>query len=152
MKKIAILIIGCLFFSTGLYSVELGLIGGTITEPSHMNYGISAGMGLLVPLVKSEFELTRKVGAEEPEIPNTITGGIKFRPQFGKFWPYAVVGIGMEFRSIGFDFDDYEGFTFLGVGIHYKVMVVMSLRADIRFLNFSGYNRARFSAGVFFHL
>jgi hypothetical protein len=32
------------------------------------------------------------------------------------------------------------------------MMAVFSIRADIRFLNFSGYNRTRLSAGIFFQI
>lgn len=152
MKKIIIVAFLCLVFSTGLFSLELGVIGGNISNPSHLNYGLSTSLGFLVPLVKFEFEYTRKVETEGLEFPNTFTGGIKFRPSFGRFMPYAVVGIGTEFRSFSLDFDEYESFTFIGGGIHYKMMAVFSIRADIRFLNFSGYNRTRLTAGLFFHI
>lgn len=152
MKKISLTAILCLFFSTGLFSVELGLIGGTMTNPSHLNYGLSAGSGFLIPLVKFEVELTRYANTEFPELPNAITGAVKFRPKFGRFMPYGVVGIGTEFKRFNFDFDKYDSFTFIGGGIHYKMMAVFSIRADIRFLNFSGYNRTRLTAGLFFHI
>ena len=152
MKKIITVAFLCLFFSTGLFSLELGVIGGNISNPSHLNYGLSTSLGFLVPLVKFEFEYTRKVDAGELEFPNTFTGGIKFRPSFGRLMPYAVVGIWTEFQSFGLDFDEYESFTFIGGGIYYKMMVVFSIRADIRFLNFSGYNRTRLTAGLFFQI
>jgi hypothetical protein len=152
MKKILIVVFLCLFFSTGLFSLELGVIGGNISNPSYLNYGLSTSLGFLVPLVKFEFEYTRKVDPGELEFPNTFTGGIKFRPSFGRLMPYAVVGIGTEFQSFSFDFDKYESFTFIGGGIHYKMMAVFSIRADIRFLNFSGYNRTRLTAGIFFQI
>lgn len=132
--------------------MELGVIGGNISNPSHLNYGLSGSFGFLIPMVKFEYEYTRKVDPAVLELPNTITGGIKFRPSFGRFMPYAVLGIGTEFRSFSFDFDEYESFTFIGGGIHYKIMALFSLRADIRFLNFSDYNRTRISAGIFFHI
>ena len=142
---------GCLIFSVGLFPVEVGIFAGTISNPSHSHYGLSAGLGFLVPLVKFEFELYRQSGTEDPELPNAITAGIKFRPKFGKFWPYAVVGVGTEFRHFSLDFNKYDSFTFLGGGIHYKIMAVLSLRADLRFLNYSEYNRTRLSAGLFAH-
>jgi hypothetical protein len=141
-----------MFFSTGLFSLELGVIGGNISNPSYLNYGLSTSLGFLVPLVKFEFEYTRKVDTEGLELPNAFSGGIKFRPKFGRFMPYAVVGIGTEFQSFNLDFDEYKSFTFVGGGIYYKMMAVFSIRADIRFLNFSGYNRTRLTAGLFFHI
>ena len=152
MKKITTAAFLCLFFSTGLFSMELGVIGGNISNPSHLNYGLSGSFGFLIPMVKFEFEYTRQANTEDPEFPNAFTGGIKFRPSFGRLMPYAVVGIGTEFRSFNLDFDEYESFTFIGGGVYYKMMAVFSLRADIRFLNFSGYNRTRLSAGIFFHI
>ena len=151
MKRVVLLMIGCLFISSGLFSVEVGVFGGRVTNPSHSHYGLSAGLGFLVPLVKFEFELYRQSGLEDPELPNAVTAGIKFRPKFGKFWPYAVVGVGTEFKRFSLDFNKYESFTFIGGGIHYKVVAVMSLRADLRFLNYSLFNRTRLSAGLFFH-
>lgn len=152
MKKIVIVAFLCLFFSTGLFSLELGVIGGNISNPSYLNYGLSGSFGFLIPMVKFEFEYTRKVDAEVLEYPNTFSGAVKFRPSFGRFMPYAVLGIGTEFRSFNLDFDEYESFTFIGGGVYYKMMAVFSVRADIRFLNFSGYNRTRLSAGLFLHL
>lgn len=152
MKKIATAALLCLVFSTGLFSMELGVIGGNISNPSHLNYGISGSFGFLIPLVKFEFELTRQTNAEELEFPSAVTGGIKFRPTFGRFMPYAVVGIGAEFKRFRLDRDDYDSFTFIGGGIYYKVMAVFSIRGDIRFLSFSGYNRTRLTAGLFFHI
>lgn len=152
MKRTAILLLLCLFFTTGLFSLELGVIGGTITNPSYLNYGLSTSFGFLVPLVKFEFELTRKANIEEPEFPNAFTGGIKFRPKLGRFMPYAIVGIGTEFSAFTLDFDKYDSYTFVGGGIYYKMMAVFSIRADIRFLNFSGYNRTRLTAGLFLHI
>ncbi|MGD2086025.1 MAG: hypothetical protein PVH61_07565 [Candidatus Aminicenantes bacterium] len=152
MKKIIIVTFLCLFFSTGLFSLELGVIGGNISNPSHLNYGLSGSFGFLIPMVKFEFEYTRQADAEELEYPNTFTGAIKFRPAFGRLMPYGVLGIGTDFRSFNLDFDEYESFTFIGGGIYYKMMAVFSIRADIRFLNFSGYNRTRLSAGIFIHI
>lgn len=140
-----------LLFSYGLFSFEAGITIGTITKPSRLNYGLSGGMGFLVPMVKFELEIYRKADTVAPEVQNAVTGGIKFRPKMGKFAPYAIVGFGTEFSGLGFDFDDYESFTFIGGGVHYYAAGMISLRADIRFLNYSGYNRTRLSAGLFFH-
>jgi hypothetical protein len=152
MKKITTAVFLCLFFSIGLYSWELGLIGGNISNPSHLNYGLSSGFGFLIPLVKFEVELTRQTNIEDPGFPNAITGGIKFRPTFGRYMPYAVVGIGAEFKRFSLDHDKYDSFTFIGGGIHYKMMALFSIRADLRFLNFTGFNRTRLTAGLFFHI
>ena len=152
MKKIIIVVFFCLFFSTGLFSMELGVIGGNISNPSYLQYGVSTSFGFLVPMVKFEFEYTRKADADELEYPNAFTGAVKFRPSFGRLMPYAVLGIGTEFQSFNLDFDEYESFTFIGGGVYYKMMAVFSIRADIRFLNFSGYNRTRLSAGIFFQI
>ncbi len=153
MKKIAIFTVLSLVLATGLFSIELGLIGGNISNPSHGFYGLSSGSGFFVPMLKIEFELYRKTKTEDPEFANTASAGIKFRPGFGPFMPYAVVGVGAEFKKFTLDFgkDKYDFFTFIGGGVHYKVAGMISLRADIRFLNFSDYNRTRLSAGVFFH-
>jgi hypothetical protein len=152
MKKIAIFAVLSVFLVTGLFAIEVGLIGGTVTNPSHTTYGISSSIGFFVPLIKFEFELSRKTGVEAPEVPNVVTGGIKFRPKFGRFMPYAVLGVGTEFKRFKLDFHKYDSFTFVGGGLHYKVAGILSLRGDIRFLNFSDDNRVRFTAGLFLHL
>lgn len=152
MKKIMTAAFLCLFFSTGLFSMELGVIGGNISNPSHLNYGLSGSFGFLIPMVKFEFELTRQTNAEELEFPNAFTAGIKFRPSFGRLMPYAVVGTGAGYKSFSLHRDEYDTFTFIGGGVYYKMMGVISIRADIRFLNFSDYNRTRLTAGIFFHI
>jgi len=149
-KKIIILLMGPVFSSI-LFSTDLGLIGGAITNPSHLSYGLSTSMGFFVPLVNIEFELYRKTNTEEIEKPNAFSAAIKFRPKFGSLWPYAVVGFGLEFTRFNLDFDQYQSFTFLGGGIHYQLIPLISLRGDIRFLNFSASNRTRISGGIFFH-
>ncbi len=137
--------------SVSSFAFEIGAIGGTITNPSHSVYGVSGGMGMLVPMIKFELELYRIHGAEFPEFSNVITGAVKFRPKLGKFSPYAVLGAGAEFDSLGFDFDDYAKFTFIGGGVHYNITGMLSLRGDVRFMNYSGYNRTRISGGLFIH-
>jgi len=102
-------------------------------------------------MVKVEVELYKKAESEEPEMPNIISAALKFRPKFGQFWPYGVVGVGAEFKRFNLDSDEHEGFTFVGGGVHYQMMAVVSLRADIRFLNFRDYNRTRISGGIFFN-
>jgi hypothetical protein len=153
-KKIALFTVLFLVgsFAVHLHSIEVGAIVGNISKPSRLNYGLSAGMGFLVPMVKFEIEVYRLANTEALELPNAITGGVKFRPKFGKFAPYAVVGFGAEFKRIGLDFDEYESFTFLGGGLHIFVTGMISIRGDVRFLSYSGYNRTRLSAGLFLHL
>ena len=151
IKKLLVFIVIMLICSVGLFSFEIGLIGGTITEPSHSVYGLSAGMGFLIPMLKFEVEVFKVHEAEFPQLPNIITGGIKLWPKMGKFSPYAIVGIGTEFEKLEFDFDEYERFTFIGGGVHYSIAGMISLRADVRFLNYSGFNRTRLTGGIFIH-
>jgi hypothetical protein len=154
MKKIFILFVmtAMLFMcSTALYSFEIGLIGGRLTKPSHNLYGVSGGMGMFVPMLKLEVEIYRLSGVDYFEYPNGVTIGIKFRPKLGKFSPYAVIGIGADFDTLGFQLDEYEKFTFIGGGVHFHVAGMLSLRGDVRFLNYTGYNRTRLTAGVFIH-
>jgi hypothetical protein len=151
IKKSILFMLVLLLFSYGLFAFEAGVTIGTISKPSRLNYGLSVGMGLLIPMVKLEIEVYRKADTEVPELKNTVTGGIKFRPKMGKFAPYAIVGVGAESASFGFEFDEYESFTFIGGGVHYYLAGMISLRADIRFLNYSGCNRTRLSTGLFFH-
>jgi len=147
-----------LIFSTQLQGVELGAIIGTETNPSHLTYGLSCSMGFLIPLLKGEVELTRIDSGEEStnnalsEAFDRSTGlslGIKFCPQLGKFSPYAVVGIGAEFDTFTLDFGDMEKYTFVGGGLYFHAAPMISLRGDLRFLNFSDVNRTRITVGVF---
>ena len=153
-KKMALFTVAIIVcsYAVHLHAIEVGALAGNITNPSRLNYGFSVGMGFLAPMVKFEIEAYRLADTEALELRNAITGGVKFRPRFGKFAPYAVVGFGAEFKRISLDFDKYESFTFLGGGLHIFVTGMISLRGDIRFLNYSGYNRTRLSAGLFLHL
>jgi len=150
MKKLLSTLFLSIFLSVSLLGFEIGAFGGNITKPSHLTYGISAGTGLFVPMLKVEFEYFRIHNTELPELPNAMTLGIKFRPKLGNISPYGVVGIGSEFETFGFDLD--EKFTFIGGGIHLYLNGMVSFRADIRFLNYSGFNRTRFTGGVFLHI
>ena len=140
-----------LVFSYGLFSFEAGVTIGNISNPSQTTYGLSGSMGFLVPMVKFEIEIYRKSDTDGLGLKNAASTGIKFRPKMGKFGPYAIIGVGSDFDKLGFDSDNYENFTFIGGGVHYYAAGIISLRADIRFLNYSGYNRTRFTAGLFFH-
>jgi len=137
--------------SAGLFSFEGGFIVGSINKPTRTLYGLSGGTGLLIPMLKLEVEAYKLSGTEPLEHSTTVSIGVKFRPKFGRFAPYAVVGIGSEFDSFTFDSDKRGNFTLLGVGVHMYIAGMISLRGDIRFLNFSSYTRARLSAGIFVH-
>lgn len=119
---------------------------------SGFHYGIAGGTGMLVPMVKFEIEYYKKKDAGTLGKPNALTLGIKFRPKFGKFAPYGIVGVGGEFDSFGLSFSEYNKFSFFGGGMHFFLNGMVSLRGDIRFLNFSDSTRTRFSAGVFIHI
>jgi hypothetical protein len=134
-----------------LFSFEVGLIGGTISNPSHTVYGISGGSGMFVPMLKLEVEFVKVREPELLEYPNIMTLAVKFRPKLGKFSPYGMLGVGAAYDSFGFDFGEYDKFTFVGGGVHYYIAGMLSIRGDIRFMNYSGYNRTRLTGGVFVH-
>jgi hypothetical protein len=151
IQKGILFICMALFCSAGLFSFEGGFIVGTINKPAHTIYGLSGGTGILIPMVKLEVEAYKLSGTDPLEYSNTLSIGVKFRPKFGRFAPYAVVGIGTEFDTFSFDSDKRANFTLLGGGVHMYLAGMISLRGDIRFLNFSSYTRARLSAGIFVH-
>lgn len=148
MRKKAGSILILVLFSIPLFSIELGIIGGNVTNPSELHYGISGGLGLLVPLLKMEFEFLSTPASGLME----LSAAAKIRPKFGKLAPYATAGVGTAFEKINFDIDQYELFTFIGGGVHFFFGGFLSLRADIRFQNFSDRNRVRLSGGIFVHL
>jgi hypothetical protein len=148
MNKRFILSVFILLFSLNLLSVELGLIGGKMSNPSEFNYGLSGGFGLFIPFLKMELEFGP---LSESEL-NVLTAALKIRHKFGKLAPFAAVGVGTQFEKLGFDFDQYEFFTSIGGGVHLYFASLFSVRVDIRFQNFSDRNRIRFGAGIFFHL
>ncbi|MGE5341718.1 MAG: hypothetical protein ACM3SY_09580 [Candidatus Omnitrophota bacterium] len=136
--------------SSGLYALEAGLNLGTISGPRETCYGVSAGMGMLIPMVKVELEYYRAANAYP--FPNTATAGLKFRPKFGALAPYVGVGIGAEFDRLKLKLGEYQKFSFIGGGLHLFLTSMISLRGDVRFLHFSGYRRTRISGGIFLHL
>lgn len=149
MKKRILIGVSILFlFSASLFSLELGLIVGSSTNPAEAIYGISAGSGFIVPLLKFEFEYYNLADRKY----EALTAGVKLRKRFRKFAPYGIIGVGSEFDNITFKFDKYETFFFVGGGLHLYIGSILSLRADIRFLNFSDTNKTRLSVGAFFHL
>ena len=84
------ILLGCLsgLLALNLFSVEVGIIGGRVTNPSEFNYGISGGSGLFVPLLKTEIEFYPLTESVE----NVLCASLKIRPKFGKFAPFAAVG------------------------------------------------------------
>lgn len=156
IKKIVLLIAVVVFLNSFTHAAELGLTLGAMSNSDSssggLNYGISGGGGFFIPMVKFEVEYYKIKDTELPDRPNAMTVGIKFQPKFGKFAPYAIIGVGSEFEKLNFSFSKYEKFTFLGGGVHFFLMDIMSLRADIRFLNFSDRTKTRISGGLFVHI
>jgi hypothetical protein len=132
-----------------VWGINLGLIAGTINKPSQSFWGVSGQMGMIVPVLKLDFEWVRYSG--DPDT-NALTAGIMARPKLGKISPYGVVGVGTEFDVLSFHFSRYNSFSFWGGGVHLFLMDIMSLRVDGRFQHFTDRSRFRFSAGLFVHL
>lgn len=137
-----------LFCGQALSAINLGVIAGSVNKPSHSFWGVSGQLGMIVPLLKLEFEWSKY--SINPGT-NTMTAGIMLRPKFGKISPYGVLGVGTEFEAISFEFSRYNSFSFFGFGAHLFLLDIMSLRADGRFMNFIDRSRFRFSAGLFVH-
>ncbi len=129
-------------------ALDLGLVAGSVNQPSSFFYGISAGSGTIVPMLKLEFE-----GCRVSETGwKTLTAAVKLRPKFGIFAPYAVLGAGAEFARLNFRFSDYEFYTFIGGGFHIFFTSMFSLRADVRWLNLPEADKTRICGGFFIHL
>ncbi len=151
-KRILFFVVAVCFCCSGVFGIEVGVLGGKMSNPSQTTYGFSAGMGLLVPLVKLEVEYCRIKKVELMELPNVITAGVKLRPKLGNFSPYAIIGVGADFYKFNLRLSEYDKFTFIGGGVHYFFTGMVSIRADIRFFNYSGFNRTRFTGGIFIHI
>lgn len=148
MSKKTLLFAFILLCALSSPALDLGLVAGSVSRPASFFYGISAGSGTIVPMLKFEFE-----GCRVSETGwNSLSAAVKFRPKFGIFAPYAVLGAGGEFEKLNFRFSDYEFYTFIGGGFHVFFNSMISLRADLRFLNFSSADRTRISGGFFIHL
>jgi len=147
IKKIFYLV-GFLFLALNVSALEAGLVAGSITQPSSFFYGLSAGVGTLIPMAKFEFEGYR---ITEGGL-NNLSAAIKLRPKIGNFAPYALIGAGAAFEKLNFRFSEYRFYTMLGGGLHIFFSSLFSLRFDLRFLHFSDVNSTRISGGVFFHL
>ncbi len=148
MNKKTLILAGLLFLSLNTFALDAGLIAGSVSQPSSFFYGLSAGSGTIVPMLKFEFEGWRikETGWD------SMSAAVKFRPKFGIFAPYAVLGAGGEFEKLNFHFSDYRFYTFIGGGFHLFFASMFSLRFDLRFLHFSDLNQTRISAGFFIHL
>jgi len=148
IKKIAVFMVLLTIGPMLVSPVEMGIIGGTINKPGESIYGLSAGFGFIVPLLKFEVEYFNM----SERAFESLTVGVKLRKKFGHIAPYAIVGAGAEFEKFTLKFGQYDTYLFVGGGIHYFLTSMLSFRGDIRFLNFSDFTRTRLSIGLFFHL
>jgi hypothetical protein len=150
MKRMLCLLAVLGLAATALPAIEAGLIAGPINHETSMAYGFSVGSGFPVPFLKLEFELY-KISDESVK---SMSGAIKFRTKLGPLSPYAALGVGAQFGKLSFRFkQDYDGYSFLALGTHLHMSPMVSLRFDIRFLQFAAnLNRTRISGGVFLHL
>jgi hypothetical protein len=148
MIKKTIILTGCLLLALNASAFDAGLIAGSINQPASFFYGLSAGSGTIVPMVKFEFEgyKIREAGL------NSLSAAVKFRPKFGRFAPYAMLGAGGEFAKLNFYFSEYNFYTMVGGGFHIFFTSMFSLRFDVRLLHFSDIDRTRISGGVFIHI
>ena len=148
MIKKALCLAGLFSLCLSSFALDLGLVAGSISRPSSFTYGVSVGSGTIVPMLKFEFE-----GCRISETGwNSLSAAVKFRPKFGIFAPYAVLGAGGEFEKLNFKFSEYNFYTFIGGGFHLFFTSMLSLRADLRFLRLPDADRTRISGGIFLHL
>lgn len=154
IKKIIPLFLILMFFGGYSFAFEVGLTIGSMSQStdSGLHYGIAGGMGFLIPMIKFEIEIYKMKDKELYDKPNAITAGVKFRPKLSRLTPYAIIGVGSEFEKLGFSFSEFKNFVFIGGGVHFYLARALSIRADLRFMNFSNTNKTRLSAGIFIHL
>lgn len=135
--------------SSSIFSIEIGVLAGTtVKKPSINSYGLSASMGFFLPLVKFDVEFTKIADTKY----KSLAAGIKFRPKFGRFALFVIIGAGTEFTKFDFDFSEYNGFLFLGGGGYIFFNEFISLRLGMRSLSFSKDTRTRIAAGLFIHI
>ena len=147
IKKL--LFLACVFFlSLNVCALEVGLFAGSSSHPATFTYGLSAGVGSIVPKLSLEVEGWK---LKEQGL-TALSGALKFRPKLGKFAPYLVIGVGTEFEKISFQFIQYHTYSMIGGGAHLFFSDMFSLRFDLRFLHFSDVKRTRFNGGIFIHL
>ncbi|MCU0286198.1 MAG: outer membrane beta-barrel protein [Acidobacteria bacterium] len=157
IKKLIPMVLMIIILSSAYaFGFEVGITGGAMSRKidSGFHYGLGVTTGFLIPMIKFDIELYKmkeNVGtAVDKE--KAISIGVKFRPKLGNFAPYVIVGIGGEFDKFTLDFGDYHKFTFIGGGLHFFIVDMLSIRGDIRTMHFSDMNKTRFSAGVFLHI
>ena len=150
IKKIFLLLFLLFVLTYAAFPMDLGLIVGvgTINNRTESIYGASGSWGFIIPMLKFEVEYYN-LGKRKYE---AVTGGLKLRKKLGKFAPYALIGVGAEFENITFHTGEYETFLFVGGGVHFFMIDFVSIRGDIRFLNYADYNKTRLSVGVFVHI
>ena len=102
----------------------------------------------MLPMLKLEVELYKM----QDYAYQALTAGVKFRPKLARLVPYAILGVGCEYKTFNFAFSEYRWFTFIGGGIHFNLNDLFSLRGDIRLQNFSNMNKTRLCAGIFIHI
>jgi hypothetical protein len=153
-NRIIISIFALMVLGSSLHAFEVGVTVGSMSKTldSGFHYGIAGGTGLFVPMLKFELEYYKMKEEMPLDRSNSLSLGIKFRPKFGRFAPYGIIGIGGEFDKFGLKLSKYNKFSYFGGGVHLFIKGMLSIRADIRFLNFSDSTRTRFSAGVFIHI
>lgn len=144
-RKFAVLLLLGGLAASALQGVELGVIGGPVGNPQTFVYGFSVGSGLIVPMLKIEFEGFRLIN--EPG--NYLTVGVKLRPKIGKIAPYGVLGAGVGFDRLNFNFDEYRFFTLYGFGTYLFMGDILAFRVDIRWIDLSAGNRFRLTAGIY---
>jgi hypothetical protein len=107
---------------------------------------------VFVPMLKLEVEYYKVSKSVVPDLPNTLTAAVKFRPDLGRLAPYGVLGVGAEFDRFTLHSGEYNKISFIGGGVHLFLTGMVSIRGDIRFLHYKGYNRTRYTAGLFIHI
>jgi hypothetical protein len=149
MIKKTVFLVLCLLLAAEAPALEVGAVAGSIGgQPAAFFYGLSAGFGIVVPVIRLEFEGCQ---IREWEL-NSLSVAVKFRPKFGKLAPYVILGAGGEFETLNFEFSQYSFYSMMGCGLHLLLSSKFSLRADLRWLHFSDRDRTRISGGVFLHL
>jgi len=148
MNKKAVFLAVFLLFPLMASALDLGLVAGSSSRPSSFFYGFSLGTGIVIPMLKLEFEGWRNAETGM----NSLSAAVKFRPKFGVFAPYVALGAGSEFTRLNFRFSEYDFFTSVGGGFHLFFTSMISLRADLRFLKLPGVKKTRIGGGFFIHL
>lgn len=131
-----------------LRSIELGFILGDINKSTGLCYGVSVGSGMIIPIVKFEFEYYKIADSDY----KALTTGLKIKPRIGDFSPYAVLGVGTDFIKFNLVLDDYRKFAFYGAGLYYYFLKMLSVRIDLRILNYSEFSNTRISGGIYINI